>query len=78
MNTASEDRDWPGTAPRVPGEGDFEEVLRRALHSVANDLEPTGDGLTQIFRRVAHMTEFPVEDATARCQHACCDDQKSH
>ena len=53
MNTASEDRDWPGTAPRVPGEGDFEEVLRRALHSAANDLEPTGDGLTQIFRRVA-------------------------
>jgi hypothetical protein len=41
------------TAPRVPGEVDFEEVLRRALHSAANDLEPTGDGLTQIFRRVA-------------------------
>jgi hypothetical protein len=53
MNTASEDRDWPGTAPRVPGEVDFEEVLRRALHSAANNLEPTGDGLTQIFRRVA-------------------------
>ena len=53
MNTASEDRDWPGTAPKVPGDGDFEEVLRRALHSAANDLEPTGDGLTQIFRRVA-------------------------
>ena len=30
MRTASEDRDWPGTAPRVPGEGDFEEALRQA------------------------------------------------
>jgi hypothetical protein len=53
MNRASEDRDWPGAAPKVPGDGDFEEVLRRALHSAANDLEPSGDGLTQIFRRVA-------------------------
>jgi hypothetical protein len=53
VRTASEDRDWPGTAPRVPGEGDFEEVLRRALRSAADGLEPTGDGLTQIFHRVA-------------------------
>ena len=55
MKTTSEDRDWPGTASRVPGEGeaDFEEVLRRALHSAADNVEPMGDGLTQIFRRVA-------------------------
>jgi hypothetical protein len=53
MRTASEDRDWPGTTPKVPGDGDFEEVLRRALRSAADGLEPTGDGLTQIFRRVA-------------------------
>jgi hypothetical protein len=53
VRAASEDWDWPGTAPRVPGEGDFEEVLRRALRSAADGVEPTGDGLTQIFRRVA-------------------------
>lgn len=53
MRTASEDRDWPGTALRVPGEGDFEEALRRALRSAADGVEPTGDALTQIFRRVA-------------------------
>ena len=51
MRTTSEDGDWPG--PGVPGEGDFEEVLRRALHSAAGSIEPTGDGLPQIFRRVA-------------------------
>ena len=53
MTTASEDRDWRGAAPKVPGEGDFEEVLRRALRSAAENIEPTADGLTQIFRRVA-------------------------
>jgi hypothetical protein len=53
VRTASEDRDWPGTALRVPGEGDFEEVLRRALRSAADGVEPTGDALTQIFRRAA-------------------------
>ncbi len=53
MRTPSEDRDWPGPGSRVPGEGDVEEVLRRALHSAADGIEPTGDGLTQIFRRVA-------------------------
>ena len=47
MTTASEDRDWRGAAPKVPGEGDFEEVLRRALRSAAENIEPTADGLTQ-------------------------------
>src|SRR6516225_6575118 len=53
MRTASEDRDRPGAAPRAPGEGDFEEVLRRALRSAADGIEPAADGLTQIFRRAA-------------------------
>ena len=53
MRTTSEDRDWPGAGSRVPGDGDTEEVLRRALHSAADGIEPTADGLTQIFRRVA-------------------------
>jgi hypothetical protein len=53
VRTTSEDRDWPGAGSRVPGDGDFDEVLRRALHSAADGIEPTADGLTQIFRRVA-------------------------
>ena len=53
MRTPSEDRDWPGAAPRVPGEGDVEEALRRALRAAADGVEPAGDGLAQIFRRVA-------------------------
>src|SRR5215831_6184818 len=53
MRTTFEDRDWPGAGSRVPRDGDFEEVLRRALHSAADGIEPTADGLTQIFRRVA-------------------------
>ena len=53
MSTVSGDRDWPGGMGLVPGEGDFEEVLRRALRSAADCVEPTGDGLTRIFRRLA-------------------------
>ena len=53
MRTGSGDRDGPGTALRVPGDGDFEEVLRRALRTAADGVEPAGDALTQIFRRVA-------------------------
>src|SRR5262249_13177837 len=53
VRTPSEDRDWPGAAPRVPGEGDVEEALRRALRAAADGVEPAGDGLAQIFRRVA-------------------------
>lgn len=53
MRTPSEDRDWPGTAPRGPGEGDVEEALRRALRAAVENVEPAGDGLAQIFRRVA-------------------------
>lgn len=53
MRTPSEDQDWPGAAPRVPGEGDFEEALRRALHAAVENVEPAGGGLAQIFRRVA-------------------------
>jgi hypothetical protein len=53
VSTASEDRDRPSAAPRAPGEGDFEEVLRRALRSALDGIEPAGDGLTQIFRRAA-------------------------
>ena len=53
MRTPSEDRDWHGAAPRVPGGGDFEEALRRALRAAADGVEPAGDGLAQIFRRVA-------------------------
>jgi len=53
VRTPSEDRDWPGTAPRVPGEGDVEEALRRALRAAVEHVEPAGDGLAQIFRRVA-------------------------
>ena len=53
MRPASKDRDWPGAAPSVPGEGDFEDLLRRALRSAADGIEPAGDGLIRIFRRVA-------------------------
>jgi hypothetical protein len=53
MSTASGDRDWPGGTGMVPGDGDIEEVLRRALRSAADCVEPTGDGLTRIFRRLA-------------------------
>src|SRR5215468_9212669 len=53
MRMASEDGGWPGTAPGMPWEGDFEEALRCALRSAAENIEPAEDGLTQIFRRVA-------------------------
>src|SRR5215468_3281182 len=53
MRMASEDGGWPGTAPGMPWEGDFEEALRGALRSAAENIEPAEDGLTQIFRRVA-------------------------
>jgi hypothetical protein len=53
MSTASGDRDWPGGMGMVPGDSDIEEVLRRALRSAADCVEPTGDGLTRIFRRLA-------------------------
>jgi hypothetical protein len=53
VRTPSEDRDWPGAAPRVPGEGDVEEALRRALRAAVENVEPAGDGLARIFRRVA-------------------------
>jgi len=53
VRAGSGDRDGPGTALRVPGDGDFEDVLRRALRTAADGVEPAGDALTQIFRRVA-------------------------
>jgi len=62
VRPASEDWDWPGAAPRVPGEGDFEDLLRRALRSAADGIEPAGDGLTQIFRRVA--APWPVRQVS--------------
>jgi hypothetical protein len=49
VRTAPEDRDWAGAAP---GEDDFEEVVRRALSAAADCVEPAGDGLTLIFRRL--------------------------
>lgn len=53
MSTASGDRDRSGGMGMVPGESDIEEALRRALRSAADCVEPTGDGLTRIFRRLA-------------------------
>jgi hypothetical protein len=34
------------------GDRDFDELLRSALHSVADPIEPTGDGLTRIRERI--------------------------
>ena len=39
MRTPSEDRDWPGAAPRVPGEGEFEEALRLRARGEIEELE---------------------------------------
>jgi hypothetical protein len=53
VSTASGDRDWPGAAPNVAAKDDFDEVLRHALRAAADRVQPAGDGLTQIFRRLA-------------------------
>lgn len=58
MRTTSEDRDSPGVVSQVPEEVAFEEGLRRALRQAADYVEPAGDGLTQIFRRLAAPRPF--------------------
>jgi hypothetical protein len=52
MSTASDNRDWTGGMGMAPGEEEFEEVLRCALRSAADCVEPAGDGLARIFRRL--------------------------
>jgi hypothetical protein len=62
VRTASGDQDSPGVVRRAPEEGDFEEALRRALRCAADRVEPTGDGLTRIFRRLA--APWPARQAS--------------
>ena len=50
--TAREGQDWydPARGPQVGR--DFDDALRQALHAVADAIEPAGDGLTRIMRRL--------------------------
>jgi hypothetical protein len=50
--TAREGQDWHDPARRTPAGGDFDDVLRQALHAAADAIEPADDGLTRIMRRL--------------------------
>jgi len=44
---------WPDPARGTPARRDVDEVLRRALHAVADAVEPADDGLTRILHRLS-------------------------
>jgi hypothetical protein len=50
---AHEGQDRSDRAPGIPAGRDLDDVLRRALHAVADPIEPAGDGLTRILHRLA-------------------------
>ena len=50
--TAREGQDWHDPARGTQTGRDFDDVLRQALHTVADAIEPADDGLTRIMRRL--------------------------
>jgi hypothetical protein len=50
--TAREDQNWCDPARGPQAGRDFDEVLRQALHTVADAIEPADDGLTRIMHRL--------------------------
>ena len=50
--TAREGQDWHDPARGTQAGRDFDDVLRQALHTVADAVEPADDGLTRIMRRL--------------------------
>jgi hypothetical protein len=50
--TPREGQDWYDPARGTPAGRDFDDVLRQALHTVADAIEPADDGLTRIMRRL--------------------------
>lgn len=61
MSVASGDRESRGVMTPVP-EDEFEGALRRALQHAADCVQPRGDGLTRIFRRLA--APWPLRQAS--------------
>jgi hypothetical protein len=56
--TAREGQDWYDPARGTQAGHDFDDVLRQALHAVADAIEPADDGLTRIMHRLT--TPSPV------------------
>jgi hypothetical protein len=50
--TAREGQDWCDAARGTPVGRDLDDVLRQALHAVADAIEPADDGLTRIMHRL--------------------------
>jgi hypothetical protein len=50
--TAREGQDWYDPARGTQAGCDFDDVLRHALHTAADAIEPADDGLTRIMRRL--------------------------
>lgn len=50
--TAREGRDWYDPARGTQAGRDFDDVLRQALHAVADAIEPADDGLARIMQRL--------------------------
>jgi hypothetical protein len=50
--TAREGQDWYDPARRTRAGCDFDDVLRQALHTAADAVEPADDGLTRILHRL--------------------------
>jgi len=51
--TAREGQDWRDPARAVQTRRDLDDALRRALRAAVDPVEPAGDGLTRIMRRLA-------------------------
>ena len=60
--TAREGQDWYDTARGIHPGRDFDDVLRQALHAVADAIEPADDGLTRIMHRLT--TPWAVRQLT--------------
>src|SRR5215472_11871096 len=60
--TAREGQDWYDPARGTQAGRDFDDVLRQALHAVADAIEPADDGLTRIMHRLT--TPWAVRQLT--------------